>query len=98
VSDAAGRIESILRERFEPAHFELHDESARHAGHPGATSGGGHFQVVIVSAAFEGKSRLEQHRLVNDALRDLFGPVIHALGLKTCALSEWKKSGTPTRN
>jgi BolA protein len=89
MSDAGERIERILRDRFEPTHFELHDDSARHVGHRGATSGGGHFEVVIVSAAFEGKSRLEQHRLVNDALRDHFGPVIHALALKTFAPSEW---------
>jgi BolA protein len=91
VSGAAATVEGILRERFAPIHLELHDESDRHAGHPGATSGGGHFRVVIVSEAFEGLSRLEQHRLVNDALRDLFGPVIHALGLTTCSPAEWER-------
>jgi BolA protein len=89
MSDAATRIEIILRARFRPTHFELHDESARHVGHPGATSGKGHFRVVIVSGAFAGKSRLDRHRMVNDALRDLFGSVIHALSLKTLAPSEW---------
>ena len=59
MSDAARRIESILRERFCPLHFALRDDSARHAGHAGATSGGGHFHVTLVSAAFEGRSRLE---------------------------------------
>ena len=89
-ADAAERIESILRERFRPLHFALRDDSAKHAGHPGATSGGGHFHVTLVSAAFEGKSRLEQHRLINDALQDLFGEEIHALALTTRAPSEWQ--------
>jgi BolA protein len=85
---AAARIERILRERFQPLHFELRDDSHKHVGHAGATSGGGHFHVVIVAQAFEGKNRLEQHRLVNEALDDLFGHEIHALGLTTRAPSE----------
>ena len=85
---AAVRIERILRERFQPVHFELRDDSHKHVGHAGAASGGGHFHVVIVAQAFEGKNRLEQHRLVNDALHDLFGQEIHALGLTTRAPSE----------
>ena len=46
----SARIERLLRERFAPAHFELHDDSEKHAGHPGATSGGGHYSLVIVSS------------------------------------------------
>jgi len=88
----AERIETILREHLDPAHLELRDESARHEGHPGAASGGGHFDLMIVSAAFEGRSVLEQHRMVNEALRDLFGPEIHALALKTIPLSQWRRA------
>ncbi len=83
------RLEDRLREQFAPVHLEIVDESALHAGHAGAAAGGGHFQVLIVSAAFEGKSLLEQHRLVNGAVRDLIGGEIHALGLKTLPASEW---------
>jgi len=79
------RIEAILRGRFEPARLEIHDDSARHSGHAGATSGGGHFEVLIVSAAFEGKPLLHRHRMVNEAL---IGRDIHALGLRTLAPSE----------
>src|SRR2546427_68632 len=57
----AERIETILKERLHPAHLELRDESDRHKGHPGAASGGGHFNIFIVSAAFEGRSVLELH-------------------------------------
>ena len=89
-ADTTKRIEEILRKRFQPLHFELRDDSAQHAGHPGATSGGGHYHVFIVSAAFGGRSLLEQHRMVNDALKDMFGEEIHALSLKTLAPSEWK--------
>jgi len=86
--DARGRIETILRRRFSPERLEIHDDSARHAGHAGARSGGGHFEVLIVAAEFEGLSLLDRHRLVNDALRDLIGGEIHALGLRTLAPGE----------
>ena len=82
-NDTAQLIERRLREAFQPTRLEIRDDSHKHVGHPGATSGGGHFDVLIESAAFEGLSLLEQHRRVNDTLRDLFGPSIHALKLKT---------------
>jgi len=89
------KIEAILRGRFQPAHLEIRDDSAAHAGHAGAASGGGHFEVLIVSAAFEGKTLLDRHRMVNEALREMIGREIHALGLKTLAPSE--RPATPPR-
>ncbi|MGH9750305.1 MAG: BolA family protein [Candidatus Polarisedimenticolia bacterium] len=89
MTDTAGRIEAILRLRFAPAHLEIVDDSLRHAGHAGAASGGGHFRVTLVSAAFEGKSRLDQHRMVHAALGGMIGREIHALALKTIPASEW---------
>ena len=83
------KIERLLRARLEPAHFELQDDSAKHAGHPGASSGGGHYAVVIVSSAFEGLSRLERHRRVYAALEGMIGAKIHALAMRTIAVSEW---------
>lgn len=83
-------IERILSEAFRPVHLEIRDDSARHAGHAGAKSGGGHYAVTIVSAAFEGRTLLEQHRMVNEALRHLIGGAIHALELKTIPPSTWK--------
>ena len=94
MSETAERIEAILRARFSPAHLELRDDSAKHVGHAGATSGGGHYRVVIVAEAFEGKRRLDQHRLVHEALSELIGGAIHALALETRAPSEWP--GDPT--
>ena len=78
-------IERRLREQFAPSELTIQDDSHKHVGHPGATSGGGHYDVTIVSAAFEGLALLDQHRRVNEALADLFGSRIHALALKTRA-------------
>ncbi len=85
------QIESILRKTFNPIYLKVQDDSARHRGHAGAQKGGGHFQVEIVSKAFEGKSLLERHRAVKEALRALFGKEVHALQLKIKSPSEWRK-------
>ena len=72
-------IEARLRARFVPLHsLVVQDDSAAHAGHAGAASGG-HFTVVIRAPAFAGKARLARHRLVYDALKDLMDSGIHAL-------------------
>ncbi len=82
-------IESTLRAAFTPQHFEIVDDSARHAGHAGARGGGGHFQVLIVSESFRDRSRVERHRAVYDALGDAMRADIHALALKTMTPEEW---------
>ena len=58
------------------------------------TGGGDHWQVIIVSAAFEGKGLVEQHRMVNEALKEPIGDQrIHALALKTYSPAQWEKLG-----
>ncbi|HEX9263501.1 MAG TPA: BolA family transcriptional regulator [Candidatus Binatia bacterium] len=59
------------------------------------TGGGDHWQLIVVSPAFEGKSLLEQHRIVNDALKAEIGDQrIHALALKTFSPAQWEKLGS----
>jgi stress-induced morphogen len=59
------------------------------------TGGGDHWQVIIVSSAFEGKGLLEQHRMVNDALKGAMDDErIHALALKTYSPAQWEKLGS----
>ena len=84
------RIEAILRREFKPEHLEVIDESERHRGHAGAASGGGHFQVSIVSADFDGRSRIERHRMLFQALADLMPAEIHALSVEARTPAEWK--------
>ena len=58
------------------------------------TGGGDHWQVIIVSAAFDGKGLVEQHRMVNEALKEPIGDQrIHALALKTYSPAQWEKLG-----
>ena len=76
----ASTIERKLRQAFRPSRLEVHDESARHAGHAGAR-GGGHFRVTLVSDAFRGRTQLERHRLVYAAVAPLMSGAVHALNI-----------------
>jgi len=71
-----------------PLAVAVEDDSALHAGHPGAASGGGHYTLRMTSPRFEGKSRIERHRLVYDALADLMQSEIHALAMVLLAPGE----------
>lgn len=51
---------------------------------------GQHFEALIVSAAFEGKSRVQRHQLVYAALGDRMRQEIHALSMRTLTPSEWQ--------
>lgn len=65
-----------------PDSVELIDDSEQHEGHAGAKGGGGHFQLIIVSPLFEGKSPQARHRMVHTALGTLLEREIHALTIK----------------
>lgn len=88
---SARAIEDTLRKAFDPRHLVVEDESALHAGHAGADSGGGHFRVLIVADAFEGKPRVARHAAVYDALGPAMKSDIHALALRTLTPKEWEK-------
>jgi BolA protein len=81
----------LIKERLaalEPETIDIVDDSASHAGHAGARSGGGHYELTIVSARFAGRPRIERHRMVYTALGPLMQQQIHALALRTLAPGE----------
>lgn len=71
-----------------PTQLDINDDSAAHAGHAGAKSGGGHFFLTIVSEGFVGKSTMARHRMVYDALGDMMQREIHALSIKAYTAAE----------
>ncbi len=74
-------MEQRLQAAFAPTELEVVDDSNSHIGHAGHDgSGESHFNVRIRSADFKGKSRVQQHRAVHQALGDIV-PRIHALAL-----------------
>jgi BolA family transcriptional regulator, general stress-responsive regulator len=74
-------IRACLQSAFAPTALDVIDEGHLHVGHAG--EGSGHFRVRIVSAAFAGKTKVQQHRLVYDALAHLMGRGIHAVAIET---------------
>ena len=54
---------------------------------------GHHFEAVIVSDAFEGKSRVARHQLVYAALGERMREEIHALSMQTLTPAQWAESG-----
>jgi len=58
------------------------------------TGGGDHYQAVVVSSEFEGKSLVQRHQLVYDAVRQAMSTEeIHALSLKTYTPQQWNTMG-----
>jgi len=82
-------IEKGLRDALQPRLLDIVDESHLHAGHAGAREGGeSHYRLNVVADAFSGKSRVERHRLVNDALKPAFQRGLHAVAIKANAPGE----------
>ncbi|WP_319772031.1 BolA family protein [Breoghania sp.] len=79
-------IEEKLSQAFSPTTLTVIDESDKHAGHAGWREGGEtHFRVEVVSPAFAGKSRVQIHRMINEALSTELENGIHALAIKAGA-------------
>lgn len=72
----------MLESAFAATGVSVQDDSARHAGHAGARDGAGHFIVRIESQAFTGRSRIERHRMVYEALAGMLPREIHALNIE----------------
>jgi len=80
-SNRIERIRTLLSETLAPTSLEIIDDSHKHAGHEGAKGGGGHFTVSVCSAAFDGKTLIQRHRMIYDALGDMMQQDIHALSI-----------------
>jgi len=78
-------VPAAIRERLaalDPLSVEIIDDSALHAGHAGARSGGGHYRLTIVSARFAGLGTVARHRLIYETLGELMKGDIHALAIE----------------
>lgn len=82
MSERIDMIKRRLQDALSPTQIHIDDQSHLHAGHAGAKSGKGHFAVEIVSEKFIGKSLIQRHKMVYDALGDAMETDIHALSIK----------------
>ncbi|WP_169567697.1 BolA family protein [Sneathiella limimaris] len=86
---ATDKISDKLIKDFSPITLEVKDESYLHAGHAGAPKGGeSHFHVKMVSAIFEGQSRVQRQKMVHQSLKEDLATYIHALSLELKTPSE----------
>ena len=77
------KLHAKLQAALAPDALQVIDESNQHMGHAGAhPSGESHFRVRISSPAFAGKSLLQKHRMVNDAVSDELKTRVHALAIE----------------
>ncbi len=75
------RVEVMIKNALPDARVQIQD----------LTGGGDHYQVVVVSSEFEGKTRVKQHQLVYGALKDAMSTeAIHALAVKTYTPETWQ--------
>ena len=84
-------LDAKIRVRLSPleaSDISIHDDSASHAGHAG-NLGGGHIDLLIISALFSGKNAVTRHRMVYSLLSDLIPQHIHALSIKALAPDEF---------
>lgn len=72
---AQSKLEELLREKFPQAQIEVTD----------LAGDDNHYSVKIIDKIFAGKTRIEQHKMVNNALKDILGDTLHAMQLKTSA-------------
>lgn len=81
--DRIPRMRALLEAAFAPTSLTIKDESVRHARHHDAATGGGHYRLEIVSAAFAGMRLIEQHRAIYTALDSMLPREIHALSISS---------------
>ncbi len=88
----AQRIKAHLRESLSPTHLQLVDESHQHSVPDGAES---HFNLLIVTEAFDGMRLVQRHQAVYRSLQAELDSGLHALTLKTLTPAEWQASPNP---
>ncbi len=74
----ASEIERLIKTRFPDAEIAIKD----------LAGDGDHYAAHVVSSAFKGKSRVQQHQMVYEALGGRMGDVLHALQLTTAAAKD----------
>lgn len=90
----AAKIREKLIAALHPERIEIEDDSWKHAGHhheggiDGRDGGESHFNLTVVSAAFEGQGRVQRQRTVNAVLRDELAGPVHALSVRALAPGE----------
>lgn len=91
-------VETAIRNKinvaFNPVHFDVINESYKHNVPKGSES---HFMVLVVSDAFEGKTPIQRHRMVNQVLDEELKNSVHALSIQAKTPAQWEVSPVVNR-
>lgn len=86
-------IKNRMAKALKVSAIEVDDDSPKHAAHSAVKyTGGGHYQLRLVSPAFEGLGLIERHRMIYSALGNMMGTQVHALAIQALSETEWQKS------
>lgn len=89
IESRVAMIERRLRAALQVETVTVRDDSRLHAGHIGAKDGGGHYRVLVVSPDFTGRSTLERHRMIYEAMGEAMrADTIHALSIQALSPQE----------
>lgn len=80
--DLVEHVKSKLLKELPAQHVEIIDNTWQHTGHA-SSNGGAHFEITVVSEAFQDQPIMAQHRMIHQLLKDEMAQYIHAMGLKT---------------
>ncbi|AFY73084.1 stress-induced morphogen [Synechococcus sp. PCC 7502] len=97
--DLISAIQATLTAKLEAEFVQITNQSDRHKHHKHRPEGSGHYDAIIVSPLFAGKSLMQQHRLVYESLALEMQTSIHALSLSTFTPKQWadrQNSDNPT--
>ncbi|MDX2257187.1 MAG: BolA family protein [Pseudanabaenaceae cyanobacterium bins.39] len=91
-------IKFILQQKLGATLVEISDRSELHKHHQGrmnAPAGSGHYDLIVVADIFAGKTMMQQHRMIYDALAEQMQTTIHALSIKTYTPELWTIAQNP---
>ncbi len=87
------KIEKILKEKLDPTHLEVINESFMHNVEPGSES---HIRVIAVSEMFKGLNLVKRHQAIYKEINEELAGPIHAITLHTFSPNEWKERNGET--
>jgi BolA family transcriptional regulator, general stress-responsive regulator len=94
MSNQITQIQTTLTTKLQANLVKITDQSDRHKHHKHSPQGSGHYDAIIVSELFAGKTLMQQHRLVYSALEQEMQTTIHALSLSTFTPQQWIETQT----
>ena len=90
MTDRQSRIADLIQNKISCLELWIENESHGHGMNRGVVQPETHFKILVVSDDFQGKSRIDRQRMVNDLLKTEFQNGLHALTQRLLTSQEWE--------